>query len=63
MKFSGKVGNGPVNKWLNFGGAPGRRLDTGIVFRIVSIGRYGKWLLVNKHLQLIMIRQVAALVR
>ena len=20
MKFSGKVGNGPVNKWLNFGG-------------------------------------------
>ena len=22
MKFSGKVGNGPVNKWLNFGGDP-----------------------------------------
>jgi len=20
MKFSGKVGNGPVNKWLNFSG-------------------------------------------
>jgi len=20
MKFSGKIGNGPVNKWLNFGG-------------------------------------------
>jgi len=20
MKFSGKVGNGPMNKWLNFGG-------------------------------------------
>jgi len=20
MKFSRKVGNGPVNKWLNFGG-------------------------------------------
>jgi len=20
MKYSGKVGNGPVNKWLNFGG-------------------------------------------
>jgi len=20
MKFLGKVGNGPVNKWLNFGG-------------------------------------------
>jgi len=23
MKFSGKVGSGPVNKWLNFGGDPG----------------------------------------
>ena len=22
MKFSGKVGNGPLNKWLNFGGDP-----------------------------------------
>jgi len=22
MKFSGKVGNGPMNKWLNFGGDP-----------------------------------------
>jgi len=22
MKFSGKVGNGTVNKWLNFGGDP-----------------------------------------
>jgi len=27
MKFSGMVGNGPVNKWLNFGGDPDR--DTG----------------------------------
>ena len=27
MKFSGKVGNGPANKWLNFGGDPVR--DTG----------------------------------
>jgi len=34
MKFSGKVGNGPLNKWLNFGGDPDHRLDTGIVFRI-----------------------------
>ena len=25
MKFSGKVGNGPVNKWLNFVGDPDRR--------------------------------------
>jgi len=22
MKFSGKVGNGPLNKWLTFGGNP-----------------------------------------
>jgi len=34
MKFSGKVGNGPLNKLLNFGGDPDHRLDTGIVFRI-----------------------------
>jgi len=35
MKFSGKVGNGPMNnKWLNFGGDPHHRLDTGIVFLI-----------------------------
>jgi len=34
MKFFGKVGNGPVNKWLNFGGDPVHRLDTGIIFRI-----------------------------
>jgi len=34
MKFSGKVGNRPVNKLLNFGGDPCHRLDTGIVFRI-----------------------------
>jgi len=39
MKFSGKVGNGPGNNWLNFGGDPGDRLDTGIVFRINTIGR------------------------
>jgi len=34
VKFSGKVGNEPVNKWLNFGGDPGHRLDIGMVFRI-----------------------------
>jgi len=34
MKFSGKVGNVPVNICLNFGGDPDHRLDTGIVFRI-----------------------------
>jgi len=34
MKVSGKVGDGPMNDWLNFGGDPDHRLDTGIVFRI-----------------------------
>jgi len=29
-----QVGNGPMNKWLNFGGDLDHRLDTGIVFRI-----------------------------
>jgi len=34
MKFSGKVGSGPLNKLLNCGGNPDHRLDTEIVFRI-----------------------------
>jgi len=34
MKFSRKVGNAPMNKWLNFSGDPDHHLDTGIVFRI-----------------------------
>jgi len=34
MKFSEKVGNGPLNKWLNFAGDLDHRPDTGIVFRI-----------------------------
>ena len=34
MKFSDKVGNGPVNNWLNFGADPDHRLDTGIFFGI-----------------------------
>ena len=34
MKFSGKVGNGQINKWLNFGGDPDHHVDTGIVFWI-----------------------------
>jgi len=32
MKFSGKVGNGPMNTRLNFGGDLDHRLETGIVF-------------------------------
>jgi len=34
MKFSGTVGNGPMNKRLNFCGDSDHRLDTEIVFRI-----------------------------
>ena len=34
MKFSGKIGNGPTNKRLNFGDDPDHRLNSGIVFRI-----------------------------
>ena len=44
MKFSGKVDNGPMNKWLNFGGDPDHRPDTGLFSGFVTIGRYGKWL-------------------
>jgi len=60
VKFSGKVGNGPVNK-TNFGGDPGHRLDTGIVFRIRQYWEIRK--VVNGHLLLIVIHQMAALVR
>ena len=31
MKFSGKVGNGPLNKWLNFGGNPDHGSGSGSV--------------------------------
>jgi len=59
MKFSGKVQGW---QWadeqiLNFGGDPDHRLDTGIVFRFVTTGRY------EKSLTDILIRQVVALVR
>jgi len=47
MKFSGKMGNGPVNKWLHFGGHPDHRLDTGIVFRIRCYWEIRK--VVNAH--------------
>jgi len=42
MTFPGKVGNGPMNSWLNFAGDPDHRLDTGIVFRIVYYCEAGK---------------------
>jgi len=60
MKLSWKVGNGPVNKWLNFGGDPDHRLDTGLISAFVTIGRYGKWLTDDSF---ILFRQMAALVR
>jgi len=60
MTFSGKVDNGPVNKWLNFRGDPDYRLDTGTVFRIRHYCEKRK--VVNGH-SFILIRQTAALVR
>ena len=64
MIFSGKVGNMPTNKCLNFGGDPHHRLDTGIVFRIRHYWEIRKWLTDINLLQLvILIRQMAALVR
>jgi len=47
MKFLGNVGNGPVNKRLNFGGDPNHRLHTGIVFRIRHYWKIQK--VVNGH--------------
>ena len=60
MKFSEKVGSGPVNKWLNFGGNSDYRLDTGIVFRILHHLEIRK--VVNGH-SFILIGQMTALVR
>jgi len=60
MKFSEEVGNGPINKRLNFGGDPDHRLDTGIVFRVRHYWERRK--VVNGH-SLILNRQTAALVR
>jgi len=42
-----KVGNGPANKWLNFGDDPDHRLDKGIVFRIRHYWEI--WKVVNGH--------------
>ena len=47
MKFSGTVGNGPMNRWLNFGCTPDHRLDAGIVFRILHYWEIRK--VVNGH--------------
>jgi len=66
MEFSEKVGNGPVNKWLNFGGDPDHRLQIqGLFSGFVTIGIYGKWLTdINLLLILIcLICQMTALLR
>jgi len=55
----GTVGNGPTNKWLNFGGDPAHRTDTGIVFRIHHYWEIRK--AANGH-SFTLIRQMAALV-
>jgi len=59
MKFSEKVGNWSMSKWLNFVGDPDHRLDTGIVFRIRHYWEIRK--VVNGH-SFILIRQMAAVV-
>jgi len=48
MKFSMKVGNGPVNKWLHFGDDLDRSLDTGIVFWICHYWEIRK-VVINGH--------------
>jgi len=60
MKFSGKVGNGSVNKRLHFGVDPDHRLATGIVFQIRHCWEVRK--VINGH-SFILIRHMAALVR
>jgi len=42
MEFSGKVDNGRLNKWLNFGIEPGHHLHTRIVIRIRYYCEIGK---------------------
>jgi len=60
MKFSGMVGNGPMNKKLNFDGDP---VTIQALFPgYVATGRYGKRL-TDINLLLILIRQMAALAR
>jgi len=60
MKFSRKVGNGSMNKMLNFGGDLDHLLDTGIVFRTHHYWDICK--VFNGH-SFVLILQMAALVR
>jgi len=59
MKFSGKVDNGPMNRWLYFGGNPDHRLHTRIVFPDSSLYWDGESASSNSF---ILIRQMAAVV-
>ena len=47
---------------IRFGSDPDHRLNTGLFSGFVTIGRYGKWL-TDINLLLILIRQMAALVK
>jgi len=53
---------GPMNKSLNFGDGPVTVWIQGCFSGFVTIGRYGKWL-TDINLLLILIRQLAALIR
>jgi len=64
--FSGKVGSGQLNEWLNFGGDLDHRRGTGIVSGFVTIGSFGltdmpKSAAASSH-SFILIRQMAAVV-
>jgi len=37
MKFLEKIGNGPMTKWLNFGGDPGQHDHIYTVFQIIEV--------------------------
>jgi len=60
MKLSAKVSNGPMNKYLNFGGNRDHSLDTGIIFRIRHY--WEVWKVVIER-SFIMIHRIVALVR
>ena len=61
MKFSGKVGSGPLYKWLDFGGDPIHHLDTsGIAFPIHHYWEIRK--VVNGN-SFMLITQMASLIR
>ena len=62
MKFSGKVGNGTMNKDQISVAIRSTVWIQGLFSGFVTTGRYGKWL-THINLLLILIHQIAALVR